>query len=92
MPHRTGTGAAPVQAARAGAVHVDTIDADHDSEMVKRYGVLTVPTTVVLDSNGRVHQVNYGLAREHTLLAQIDALLQRSGQADEAFQSASIAS
>ena len=81
-----------VLAARSGAVQVDTIDADRETELVKRYGVLTVPTTVVLDPNGRVYEVNYGLAREHTLLEQVDAVLQRAGHAVDPLQSTSIAS
>jgi len=51
------------------------IRADHaPSELSARFGVLGVPTTVVLDGGGRAHAVNYGLARRETLQGQLAAL------------------
>lgn len=53
------------------------IRADHaPSGLSARFGVLTVPTTVVLDGAGRPRAVNYGLARRETLERQL-ALLGR---------------
>ena len=51
------------------------IRADHaPSALSARFGVLTVPTTVVLDGGGRAHAVNYGLARRETLERQLGAI------------------
>lgn len=51
------------------------IRADHaPSPLSARFGVLTVPTTVVLDGGGKAHAVNYGLARGDTLRRQLATL------------------
>lgn len=48
------------------------IRADHaPSALSARFGVLTVPTTVVLDGAGRPRAVNYGLATRDRLTAQV---------------------
>lgn len=60
---------------RAGRVSVTEIDAPTAPEMTRRYAVLTVPTTVVLDATGKARAVNYGFAPTAKLLAQVDAAL-----------------
>ncbi len=51
------------------------IRADHaPSALSERFGVLTVPTTVVLDGVGRARAVNYGIARRDTLERQLAEL------------------
>jgi hypothetical protein len=56
------------------------IRADHaPSELSSRFGVLTVPTTVILDGAGRARAVNYGIASRDALereLGQLAALEQ----------------
>ena len=48
------------------------IRADHaPSALSARFGVLTVPATVVLDGGGRARAANYGLARRETLERQL---------------------
>ncbi len=61
--------------ARQGQVSVVEIDAPGSPELARRYAVLTVPTTVVLDASGKAHAINYGFAPAEKLLAQVDALL-----------------
>ena len=64
-----------VTGARKYQVSVEEIDAPDSPELTRRYQVLTVPTTVVLDAAGRVHAVNYGFASTQCLLEQVDAVL-----------------
>jgi hypothetical protein len=65
-----------VQAVRGEQVAIVEIDAPSSPRLTERYHVLTLPTTVVLDAQGRAHAVNYGFAATDRLLAQIDAALQ----------------
>src|SRR5438046_4966097 len=46
--------------ARGDEVVVVDVDAPNAPELTRRYQVLTVPTTVVLDAAGHAHAVNYG--------------------------------
>lgn len=64
-----------VTEARKYQVSVEEIDAPVSPELTQRYQVLTVPTTVVLDTTGRVHAVNYGFASTQRLLEQVDEVL-----------------
>lgn len=61
--------------ARTGEVTVLNIDAPNEPELSKRYQVLTVPTTVVLDAAGQAQAVNFGFAPTERLLKQVDAIL-----------------
>lgn len=56
-------------------VAVVEIDGPSSPELTKRYNVLTVPTTVVLDGAGQARAINYGFANAQTLLRQIDEVL-----------------
>ncbi|HZS76601.1 MAG TPA: thioredoxin family protein [Ktedonobacteraceae bacterium] len=64
-----------VAEARGGQVQIEEIDAPNSPALTKRYQVLTVPTTVVLDTTGHVQAVNYGFANAQRLLEQVDAAL-----------------
>ena len=57
--------------AQAEQVEILSIDALEKPELAERYGILTVPSTVVLAPNGRASAVNYGFAPSKLLLAQI---------------------
>ncbi len=61
--------------ARGDAVAVVDVDAPSAPDLTKRYNVLTVPTTVVLDASGRARAVNYGFANVQKLLDQVDEVL-----------------
>lgn len=61
--------------ARGDAVAVVDVDAPSAPDLTKRYNVLTVPTTVVLDASGRARAVNYGFANVQKLLNEVDEVL-----------------
>jgi thioredoxin-like negative regulator of GroEL len=61
--------------ARGDVISVIDIDASSSPELARRYQVLTVPTTVVLDAAGQAHAVNYGFANTKRLLEQADEVL-----------------
>lgn len=54
-------------------VQIVKIDATEDSHAADRWGVFSAPTTFVLDSQKRVHNVNYGVADLPTLKRQLEA-------------------
>ncbi len=55
-------------------VQVIEINALEQPDAADRWGVLSVPTTFVLDGAGRPHQVNYGVAGLDKLRQQITRL------------------
>ncbi len=67
-----------ISAQKGDLVDVSWIDAPSSPELTERYHVLTVPTTVVLDSTHHVQAINYGFAPTHRLLEQINAILDRA--------------
>ncbi|MFN2462506.1 MAG: TlpA family protein disulfide reductase [Candidatus Dormibacteria bacterium] len=52
-------------------LRVVELDAARQGALVKRFGVLSLPSTVVLGRDGTVAAVNYGFAPEHQLAAQL---------------------
>jgi hypothetical protein len=60
---------------RGEIITVQEIDAPSSPDLTAHYSVLTVPTTVLLDTAGKARSVNYGFADEHTLLRQIDDIV-----------------
>jgi thioredoxin-like negative regulator of GroEL len=67
-----------IAAAHGETVSIRHIDAPSSPELTKRYQVLTVPTTVLLDAHNQVHAVNYGFANSQRLLTQIAHMLNSS--------------
>src|SRR5579883_2660718 len=67
-----------VLAARGEAVEVVDIDATNGHELVETYHIMTVPSTVILDTTGRTQAVNYGFANTQRLLGQIDEVLAKA--------------
>ena len=55
-------------------LEVVEIDATDRPDLAKVWGVMSVPTTFVLDANGEARYVNNGVARAEKLLEQIQTL------------------
>jgi protein-disulfide isomerase-like protein with CxxC motif len=55
-------------------VQVIEVSALDDAELAKKWSVLSVPTTFVLDRQGTPRQVNHGFASTEKLAGQIAAL------------------
>lgn len=55
-------------------LEVVEIDATRQPDLAKRWGVMSVPTTFVLDARGEARYVNNGVTRAEKLLEQIQAL------------------
>ena len=56
------------------SVQVIEIDATERPDLAKVWGVMSVPTTFVLDAHGAARYVNNGVARAEKLLEQIQTL------------------
>jgi thioredoxin 1 len=66
-----------VSTQKGDLVDISWIDAPSAPDLTQHYHVMTVPTTVVLDTENRVQAINYGFAPSDRLLEQIDAILAR---------------
>jgi thiol-disulfide isomerase/thioredoxin len=54
-----------------GRVHVREVDATVDLDLADRFGIMTVPSTVIIGPLGDVIAINYGAARWEKLAAQL---------------------
>jgi thioredoxin 1 len=57
-----------------GKLEVIEINAYEQPDLAKTWGVMSVPTTFVLDARGEARYVNNGVARAEKLLEQIQTL------------------
>lgn len=55
-------------------VQIIAIDALRQSRAADAWGVLSVPTTFILDRSGQARRVNHGIARAEQLKQQIEAV------------------
>jgi thioredoxin-like negative regulator of GroEL len=62
---------AQLQSRAGGAVRVIEVDAAARPEVARKFGVLTVPTTAILDTGGRLTAINNGFATSDRLAEQI---------------------
>ena len=60
-----------VQQLMGNALKVLEIDASQEPELANRWGVLSAPTTYIIDPRGKVKHINHGVARAEKLLMQI---------------------
>lgn len=56
-------------------IHFERIDAEKEHETAARYGVFTLPTTMLVDRRGSVKHVNYGLIDARKLTSQLESIL-----------------
>ena len=64
--------------AKRETVTVIKVDAPTGHDLVQTYRVLTVPSTVVLNTEGQAHAINSGLADTRRLLTQVDEVLEKT--------------
>lgn len=62
-------------------VQIIEIDALAQPHLADYWGVLSVPTTFIIDSQGRARHVNHGVTRAEKLIEQIQAAESRLGPA-----------
>ena len=55
-------------------LHVVEIDATERPDLAKTWGVMSVPTTFLLDSRGKARYVNNGVTRAEKLMEQLQTL------------------
>lgn len=56
-------------------IKIEQIDAEKERDVAARYGVFTLPTTMLVDRQGSVRHVNYGLIDAHKLTSQLESVL-----------------
>ena len=61
-----------VKQALGEKIQVIEIDASERKDLADEWGVLSVPTTFIIDKKGQPRQVNHGVARAEKLLAQLE--------------------
>ena len=63
-----------VRSSHNGDLRVVELDAARERALVRRFGVLSLPSTVVLAADGTVGAVNYGFAPSDQINAQVASL------------------
>ena len=53
---------------------IQKIDTEVEPETAAKYGVFTLPTTILIDQQGDVREINYGLTHTHKLTQQVASL------------------
>jgi thiol-disulfide isomerase/thioredoxin len=61
-----------VQQTLGDRVQIIEVDASERMDLASEWGVMSVPTTFILDKSGRPRQINHGVARAEKLLAQLN--------------------
>ena len=60
-----------VQKTLGERVQVIEVDASERMDLANEWGVMSVPTTFILDKNGQPRRINHGVTRADKLLAQL---------------------
>lgn len=64
-----------VQEHLGGRLQVVEVDAQERPDLASRWGVLSVPTTFIIDSRGRLRHVNHGVTRTEKLIQQLKPII-----------------
>ena len=57
------------------AIQVEQIDTDNEPEKASTFGILTLPTTLIVDRTGAVRHINYGVTPASKLTRQLEGIL-----------------
>ncbi|MCA9875636.1 MAG: thioredoxin family protein [Anaerolineales bacterium] len=57
-----------------GRFTLQQIDVDANPDQARQYGIMTLPTTMLLDAAGKVREINYGLTPPHKLQQQLKTI------------------
>jgi thiol-disulfide isomerase/thioredoxin len=60
-----------VQQTLGNRVQIIEVDASDRIDLAQKWGVMSVPTTFILDKNGQPRRINHGIARADKLLEQL---------------------
>lgn len=60
-------------------LRVELVDVEREVHLARRFGIFTVPSTVVVGPDGRVVAFNHGFADEAKLLRQLGASIRAVG-------------
>jgi thioredoxin 1 len=60
-----------VQQTLGDKIQIIEVDASERVDLANEWGVMSVPTTFILDKNGQPRQINHGVARAEKLLSQL---------------------
>jgi thioredoxin 1 len=60
-----------VQQTLGDEVQIIEVDASERVDLANEWGVMSVPTTFIIDKNGQPYQINHGVARAEKLLEQL---------------------
>ena len=60
-----------VRSKLGNSVAIKTYDVSHSPDIASRYKVLTLPTTIVLNKQGQVKAINYGVTQQRKLETQL---------------------
>jgi thiol-disulfide isomerase/thioredoxin len=55
-----------------GQVTIQKVDADLEPDLASKYGIFTLPTTLIVDRSGEVRHINYGLTATKNLARQLE--------------------
>lgn len=58
-----------------GRIAIQNIDAELEPDKANKYNVFTLPTTIIVDTQGKVREINYGLTQPHKLSQQIQGII-----------------
>lgn len=64
---------AEIERERPGSLTIELRDAAADYESARKFGLMVVPTTVVIDADGSVRGIHSGFTSRQVLEAQLDA-------------------
>lgn len=63
-----------------GRLQVIEVDATQRPDLASRWGVLSVPTTFLIDAQGQLRHVNHGAARAEKLMKQLEEMMGKDGE------------